>query len=198
MTDERTEGSGAIDLVRQYWQSVLGMLIAGAATCAITYGGYENYRDNGSLMLDMAGVALTLILWLAVGVAAGFVSGHLRDVIGSWVASVAGVVVAYAAFYLVIHPEAVYPSEGGFRGDIVSIAVFLAGFISIGHVVGVYAREYLEGDEGAELASGPSEPAPAADSGSGGFAGDGAGPGAGPDAGPGAGAGTDPGDPTAS
>jgi hypothetical protein len=182
MTDERTEGSGAIDLVRQYWQSVLGMLIAGAATCAITYGGYENYRDNGSLMLDMAGV----------------VSGHLRDVIGSWVASVVGVVVAYAAFYLVIHPEAVYPSEGGFRGDIVSIAVFLAGFISIGHVVGVYAREYLEGDEGAELASGPSEPAPAADSGSGGFAGDGAGPGAGPDAGPGAGAGTDPGDPTAS
>jgi hypothetical protein len=147
MTEERGSEPTMTALIREHWQSALGMLIAGAATFAITFGSYESYRDNGSLQLDMAGVALTLILWLGVGIAAGFVSGRLRDAIGSWIASVVGVVVAYAAFYLVVHPDAVYASEGGFMADIGSIALFLAGFISLGHLVGVYAREYVRADE---------------------------------------------------
>jgi hypothetical protein len=155
MSEERGSGLTMTALVREYWQSALGMLIAGAATCAITYADYEYYLDNGSLQLDMAGVTLTLILWLAVGIAAGFVSGRLRDAIGSWTASVVGVVVAYAAFYLVVHPDAVYPSTGGFMSDIGSIALFLAGFISLGHLVGVYAREYVKADDEAAPSSGP-------------------------------------------
>jgi uncharacterized membrane protein YhaH (DUF805 family) len=147
MSEQRGSGKTMTALVREYWQSALGMLIAGAATFAITFGSYESYRDHGSLELDMAGVTLTLILWLAVGIAAGFVSGRLRDAIGSWIASVVGVLIAYAVFYLVVHPDAVYASKGGFTADIGSIALFLAGFISLGHVVGVYAREYVRADE---------------------------------------------------
>lgn len=136
--------------VRENWQSVLGIVIAGCATFAITLAGYEYNKDYGSLQLDMAGVTLVLLLFAAVGIAAGFVSGRVRDAIGSWIASIVGVFVAHFAFYVVLFPWVAYPSEDGFEGDIVPIAVFLAAFIGGGHWLGTLTRAWLEEPEPGE------------------------------------------------
>jgi len=131
-------------LLRGNWQSALGILIAGVATGAITFGGYEYYRDNGSLQLDVPGVTVALLAWVAVGLASGFVSGRLRDAIGAWIAAMIGVAVAYVLFYVVLHPDVVFPVEGGFVGSLPSVALFLAGFLTFGHWLGSFARTWVE------------------------------------------------------
>jgi hypothetical protein len=148
MSDRRETGRRAIRLVRENWQSSLAILIAGVATGAITFGGYQNYLDSGPLELNIPGVTLTLLVWIAVGLASGFVSGHLRDAIGVWIAAMTGVVVAYVSFYLVLHPGAFFPGEHGFVGGLPTTGLFLAGFLTVGHWLGAYARVWVaEGEQ---------------------------------------------------
>jgi hypothetical protein len=161
-----TEGNGTggdLRLLREHWQSALGILIAGVATFAITFGGYQSYLDNGPLELDIPGATLTLLVWVAVGLASGFVSGRLRDAIGAWIAAMAGVIAAYVTFYVVLHPGAFFPGEGGFAGGLPSVGLFLAGFLTFGHWLGSYARVWVqegEDDEPGPAAGAAARPAP--------------------------------------
>jgi peptidoglycan/LPS O-acetylase OafA/YrhL len=111
---------------------------------------YQSFRVEGPHGTEGVSLLAGLALWVAVGATAGLVSGRLRDAPASWIAAVVGVLLAHQIFYVALFPDARYPGEDGFEGDIVPIAVFLLLIIGGGHLLGAAAgripgRQKLKG-----------------------------------------------------
>jgi len=128
---------------RGYWRTALGAGIAGAATCALILVDYESFRVEGPHGAETVSLLAALALWVAVGAAAGLVSGRFRDAPVSWVAALVGVLLAHQIFYVALFPDARYWGEDGFEGDFVPIAVFLLLIIGGGHLLGAAASRRL-------------------------------------------------------
>jgi hypothetical protein len=126
-----------------YWRTVFGVAIAGVATCALMLVGYQSLRAEGPHGTEIVAVLAALTLWIAVGAAAGLVSGRLRDAPASWVAALVGVMLAHQIFYVALFPDARYPGEDGFEGDFLPIVLALLVLIAGGHLLGVAASRRL-------------------------------------------------------
>ena len=128
---------------RGHWRTALGAGIAGLATCALMLVDYQSFRVEGPHGTETVSLLAALALWVAVGAAAGLVSGRFRDAPVSWAAGLAGVLLAHQIFYVALFPDARYWGEDGFEGDIVPIAVFLLLIIGGGHLLGAVASRTL-------------------------------------------------------
>jgi peptidoglycan/LPS O-acetylase OafA/YrhL len=133
-----------------YLRTGLGIAIAGLATCALMLVDYQSFRVEGPHGAEIVSALAALALWLGVGVASGLVSGRLRDAPASWAAALVGVMLAHQIFYVALFPDARYPGEDGFEGDIIPIAVALLLIVAGGHLLGgaasrILNRQKLEG-----------------------------------------------------
>jgi hypothetical protein len=124
---------------RGYWRTALGAAIACLATCALILVGYQSFRVEGPHGTEIVAALAALTLWIGAGATAGLVSGRFRDAPVSWVAALVGVLLAHQIFYVALFPDAPYPGEDGFEGDIVPIAVALLVLIAGGHLLGAAA-----------------------------------------------------------
>ena len=113
--------------------------MAGLAPFVLMLVDYWTFRQQGPSSGGTASLVAGLALWVAVGATSGLLSGRFRDALVSWVAALAGVLLAHQLFYSVLFPTSSYPGEDGFEGDIVPIAVFLLLFIVGGHLLGALA-----------------------------------------------------------
>jgi hypothetical protein len=115
-------------------RAALGAAIAGLGTCAVAGFGWWSYRGGVPRLDGSAGVAIAVLILIAIGVAVGLVSGRFRDAAASWAAAVIGAAFAYQVNYLI---DAGWPrSETPFPVWVVYAAVFLLPFIAGGHVLG--------------------------------------------------------------
>jgi hypothetical protein len=115
-------------------RAALGAAIAGLGTCAIAGYSWWSYRGGVPRLDGSAGVAIAVLILIAIGVTAGRVSGRFHDAAVSWVAAVVGAALAYQANYAF---DPGWPrSETPFPVWVVYAAVFLLPFIAGGHVLG--------------------------------------------------------------
>ena len=121
----------------------VGAAIAGLGTCTLMLIDYWSFRANGPSQTQTVGLAIGLMMWVAIGATAGLVSGRLRDAPASWVAALVGTVLAYWIFYTALFPGSRYPGEDGFEGDIALVAAFLLPLIAGGHLLGAFASRAL-------------------------------------------------------
>jgi hypothetical protein len=120
-------------------RGALVVAVAGLGTCAFLLCGYWNLRANGPSPSGTAELMVGLALWIAIGAAAGLISGRFREASASWAAALIGVLAAYQLFYVILFPGTRYWGEDGFEGDLPLIAPALLLVIAGGHLLGTAA-----------------------------------------------------------
>jgi hypothetical protein len=114
------------------WRSALGAVIAGLATGALLLYSWSNERDG---VAWNPGIAISLALWVGIGVSAGLVSGRLRDAFGSWGLAVVGFLIVYGIHYGIPLGGAA-PVEG-----LVYTPIALLLFVAGGHLFAALAAD---------------------------------------------------------
>src|ERR1035437_778538 len=110
----------------------LGVAVAGFGTCALT--GYTWGSARGGVPTpDVSAVILTLI---AIGAAAGLISGSFRVAAVSWVAAVMGSMLAYVATSTI--DPGLPAQHSSFTGHELLNVAFLLPCIAGGHLLGAW------------------------------------------------------------
>jgi hypothetical protein len=106
--------------------------IAGLGTFGFT--GYHWWSYRGSV--PQPDVSAAILILVAIGAAAGLLSGRLRDAPVAWVAAAIGWTLAYQANYII---DPAWPtSDSSFGGAVLLTAIFLLPLVGGGHLLGVW------------------------------------------------------------
>ena len=117
---------------------VVSAAIAAMGMCALTAGGWWAIRTGSVDLGKGAGLVLAVSSVVAVGAAAGIVSGRYGAAAISWAVGLIGALAVQEAGYL-LDPS--WPrGETGFAGSVLYAAVFLLPLLGGGHILGVWAR----------------------------------------------------------
>jgi hypothetical protein len=115
-------------------RTLLAAAAVGLGVCA--FGVYGSWRVRSGPPLGWLEV---IVVWLAIGLAAGLISGRSRDTLISWAIAVA---VSVAAYEITNAIDPTWPrSEDPFELIVVMNAIFLLATIGGGHLIGVRFRD---------------------------------------------------------
>jgi uncharacterized membrane protein YhaH (DUF805 family) len=124
-------------------KGLLAVAVAGSGTFAFTFFGYRSLDYNGPHSSSTTEIVAAFALLVAIGAAAGMITGRFRDATVSWAVAVIAVLVAYQTFYVLLYPGARYWGEDGFEGDLALIAPLLLVLIAGGHLLGAAAANRM-------------------------------------------------------
>jgi hypothetical protein len=114
-------------------RSALGAVVAGLGTCVLA--AYTWWSARGSV--PTPDVSAVIVLLIPIGVAAGLISGRIRDVPLSWAAAVVGSVLAYQLTSAI--DPGLPAQHSSFTGHELNNVGFLLLFIGGGHLLGTWA-----------------------------------------------------------
>lgn len=113
-------------------RSAIGAAIAGVGTFGFADYVWWSYRGS----VPQPDLSAALLILVAIGAAAGLLSGRLRDAPVAWAAAAIGWALAYQANYII---DPAWPtSDSSFGGAVLLTAIFLLPLVGGGHVVGVW------------------------------------------------------------